>query len=291
MTTDRWSEWLLHRRFGGDAAAAEKGMRHLRDVRDAVLGAARIAPGETVLDAGCGDGLIAFGALERVGATGHVIFCDVSAPLLERAAATARELGVHERCAFVEARAESLAQIADASVDAVTTRSVLIYVADKLGALREFHRVLRPGGRLALWEPINRFDIIYRRQPYWGREIEEIADLTARIREFYERLQPPDSDPMLDFDERDLLGYAEDAGFRRVKMQLTVTVQPAEPRDFDLVLDIAGNPNIPTQREAMAQIFTAEEFQRFERHVRPLIEAGGQPARGAVCLLSAAKGA
>jgi ubiquinone/menaquinone biosynthesis C-methylase UbiE len=44
-----------------------------------------------------------------------------------------------------------------ASVDVVTTRSVLIYVKDRARAFAEFARVLRPGGRTSLYEPINRF--------------------------------------------------------------------------------------------------------------------------------------
>ena len=39
---------------------------------------ARLQPGETLLDVGAGDGLVAFGALERLGPAGHVIFADIS---------------------------------------------------------------------------------------------------------------------------------------------------------------------------------------------------------------------
>ncbi|WP_348240817.1 methyltransferase domain-containing protein, partial [Salmonella enterica] len=52
--------------------------------------------------------------------------------------------------------AETLEGIADSSVDVVTTRSVLIYVDDKAAAFAAFHRVLKPGGRVSLFEPINR---------------------------------------------------------------------------------------------------------------------------------------
>ena len=54
------------------------------------------------------------------------------------------------------AGAEDLTGIADASVDVLTTRSVLIYVAEKQHALAAFARVLRPHGRISLFEPINR---------------------------------------------------------------------------------------------------------------------------------------
>lgn len=61
------------------------------------------------------------------------------------------------RCRFVRAPADDLAALAPGSVDVVTTSSVLIYVQAKQQALHEFFRVLRPGGWLSLFEPINRF--------------------------------------------------------------------------------------------------------------------------------------
>jgi arsenite methyltransferase len=115
-----------------------------------------------VLDVGCGDGLIAFGALDR--GAGTVVFSDISSDLLDECRRLVAELGVAERCRFVEAPAEALTPIEDESVDVVTTRSVLIYVADKSSALREFRRVLRPGGRISLYEPINRFGAEERRR-------------------------------------------------------------------------------------------------------------------------------
>src|SRR5947207_8645204 len=124
-------------------------------VREKVLDRAGLAEGETLLDVGCGEGLIGFGALER--GAGHVVFSDISDDLLDFCRGTARELNVLDRCSFVKAAAEDLREIEDASVDVVTTRSVLIYIADKRAAFAEFGRVLRPGGRISLFEPINRF--------------------------------------------------------------------------------------------------------------------------------------
>ena len=58
-------------------------LRRLEAVRDLILDRAAIRPGETVLDAGTGQGLLGLEVLDRTGPTGHVIFSDVSAPALD----------------------------------------------------------------------------------------------------------------------------------------------------------------------------------------------------------------
>jgi arsenite methyltransferase len=80
---DRWAEWLLERRHGGDAALLEQQLPKLNEFRDRVLVNAAIREGDVVLDVGAGNGLIGFGALERVGRHGQVIFSDVSDDLLD----------------------------------------------------------------------------------------------------------------------------------------------------------------------------------------------------------------
>jgi arsenite methyltransferase len=76
--------------------------------------------------------------------------------LLERCRQRVASQGLLDRARFVTAQAETLAGVADGSVDVVTTRSVLIYVAEKAKAFASFARVLRPEGRISLFEPINR---------------------------------------------------------------------------------------------------------------------------------------
>ena len=257
-------------------------MEHLRGVRDRVLDDAGLVAGETLLDVGCGDGLIAFGALER--GAGMVIFSDISQHLLDESARLADELGASGRCLFVRAPADDLAAIGDASVDAVTTRSVLIYVARKREAFGEFHRVLRPAGRLSVFEPINRLNRFLR--AYDARDVQDLDD---RVKGVFEAMQPRQSDPMVDFDDRDLVELAEQAGFGRVQLTLEVTSEPPEPVPWDTFLDTAWNPNIPTMREVMEQQLTAGERGRYERVIRPLVEQGRGRRRMAVAYLRAVK--
>lgn len=268
---DRWAEWLAERRFGGDPEIRRLFLSSLGATRDKVLDRARLAPGETLLDVGCGEGLIAFGALERGAST--VTFSDISTDLLDFCREAANDLGVADRCVFVEASAEDLTPIADASVDLVTTRSVLIYVKNKAAALNEFARVLRPGGRISLYEPINRF-AQHEGNTWAGYDLSPVADIAAKLRAVYERIQPRDSDPMLDFDERDLVRLAEEAGFFPVSLMLDAVVEPTPHRAWDGFLDSSGNPNIPTVREALRQALTPSEREQLTVHLRPLVELG-----------------
>jgi arsenite methyltransferase len=289
---DRWHRWLTDVRFGGDPAQRERHLiEFLYPVRDAVLDNAQLAPGQTLLDVGAGDGLIGFGALDRVGPDGRVIFSDISRQLLDQCRAIAAAEGVLDRCGFVLASADRLDGIADASADVVTTRSVLIYVKDKLGALTEFRRVLRPGGRISLFEPINVLMSDPEPDLFSGYDVSPVRELAARVRAFYAAIQPPGADPMVDFDDRDLVRLASQAGFPEVRLELQVTVRGhQEPTPWDRFLRTSGNPLIPTFAEALDQALSPREAAALADHLRPLVEAGTGLQRTALAYLTAVNG-
>ena len=286
---DRWHRWLIDVRFGGDPAARERLLTEmLYPVRDTLLDKARLQPGDTVLDVGTGDGLIAFGAVERLGPSGHVVFSDISQDLLDHCRAAAAAEGLLDRCRFVVASADSLDGIADASVDVVTTRSVLIYVKDKAAALRAFYRVLRPGGRISVFEPVN----VLMRDPdrFMGDDMTPVKPLAARLEAFYESIQPPGADPMLDFDERDLVRHAERAGFADVSLELRVTVKNGKrPVPWDRALRMSGNPLVPPLGEVLDRVLSPREIAEFTAHVKPLVESGTGRERQALAYLAAAR--
>ena len=163
------------------------------------------------------------------------------------------------------------------SVDAVTLRSVLIYVPDKLSAHREFFRVLRPGGRLSYFEPINAITRDDRGDGFWGYDPGPVAHLADRVVAVFAARQPP-GDPMMDFKERDLAAFAEDAGFDPVRLDVDINyshVIPAEHRlTWEQWLKQSGNPKIPSIGEAIAEALTAEEQQEFASWMRPQVESG-----------------
>jgi arsenite methyltransferase len=271
VTEDHWAAWLRRRRSGGDEELEARTVRELTEVRERILDNADFAPGESLLDVGCGNGLVAFGALARDAS--RVVFADISRPLLEECRAIATDAGALERCEFVEAPADSLAPVADASVDVVTTRSVLIYEPDKERAFAEFFRVLRPGGRVSLFEPINTFGMQERRREFFGLDLPDLAEIGAKLEVGYSE-EPPESNPMLNFDERDLVALAEAAGFFPIHVDLRLDVEPQEPRSWEGFLNGAPNPNVPTFGEAMARALSPDEAERLVAYVRPRVEQG-----------------
>src|SRR5438093_5336521 len=176
---DIWAQWLAVHRYGGDPEVRARMLEETREFRKKVLERADLAEGETLLDVGCGEGLIGFGALER--GAGHVVFSDISDDLLDFCRGAAEAAGVADRCSFVQAGAEELEGVADESVDVVTTRSVLIYVRDKEGAFCEFARVLRSAGRVSLFEPINRFGMDERKEGFWGFPGNGVLELAHKV--------------------------------------------------------------------------------------------------------------
>jgi len=108
----------------------------------------RLAPGEHVVDVGCGAGIDSIIAAKMVGATGSVIGVDMTPAMLDKARKSAKEADL-QNIEFQQGLAESL-PVADNWADVVISNGVLNLFPDKLAGLREMARVLKPGGRLQI---------------------------------------------------------------------------------------------------------------------------------------------
>jgi SAM-dependent methyltransferase len=189
----------------------------------------------------------------------------------------------------VQASADDLSMFDNDSIEAVMTRSVLIYVSARERAFEEFYRVLKPGGRLSIFEPISSFTDPEPPDRFAGYDITPVIHLAQKIKDLYDRIQPPGIDPMGNFDERDLLRQAEQAGFREIHLELQANIRPAEVMDWQVILHTPWNPKIPSLAEAIEQVFTPEEADKFINHLRPLVESGKGVSRSAVAYLWAVK--
>jgi SAM-dependent methyltransferase len=137
--------------FDETTAHALEALYETRDVlrrRSLVHDALGAAAGERILDVGCGPGFYVAEILERVGDGGRVAGVDSSPAML---ALAARRVAAHENVELREGGATAL-PFPDASFDAALSVQVLEYVDDVSAAIAELHRVIRPGGRLVVWD-------------------------------------------------------------------------------------------------------------------------------------------
>ena len=141
-------------RYGWDKAAAfyeRSWQAQLEPAQSHLLDLAQIGSGSKVLDAACGTGLVTFRAAELTGSEGSVTGTDISEQMVMAAREHAIARGVRN-VDFERMDAEEL-EFAAGSFDCVVCALGLMYMPDPQKAIREFYRVLRPGGRAvaAVW--------------------------------------------------------------------------------------------------------------------------------------------
>ena len=108
-----------------------------------------IRPGQTALDLGCGPGTDLASLAQAVTATGPVIGVDHDQATVD----AARERTADRPTVTVRLGDIHELPLPDRTADRARTDRVLQHVADPARALRDIHRVLRPGGRLVMGEP------------------------------------------------------------------------------------------------------------------------------------------
>ena len=159
--------------------------------------------GHTVVDYGCGPGHLSVELARRVGPKGAVRALDINREFLERTRARAEREGLADRMSAKLVEKERL-PIPDRTVDRVVCKNVLEYVDDPGATIREFHRVLRPGG------------IAHVSDSDWGALVIEPLE-EERVSRIITAAGVAFRTPLIG---RRLYGLFREAGFRDVRVQV-----------------------------------------------------------------------
>jgi ubiquinone/menaquinone biosynthesis C-methylase UbiE len=115
------------------------------------LNALAMSGTESVLDLGCGTGVVARALAKRLGSRASVTAIDISANLIDVGRRLAREEGVEQCIDFLTGDAHKLG-LPSEGFDVVVMHTLMIHVVDPATVLAEARRLLRPGGRLVVFD-------------------------------------------------------------------------------------------------------------------------------------------
>ena len=186
--------------------------------RRRALKKAGLVPGMSVLDVACGTGAVTRAILEILNGSGKAIGVDPSAGMLS-------EAKNRHPAEFREGHAEAL-PVGRAEFDFVSMGYALRHVEDLVAAFKEFHRVLKPGGRLLILEisrPQTRLSMALARF-YFRDYVPALTRLATRSRDahqmmvyYWETIEacvPPD----------DILSAMKEAGFQDVNRRVELGI-------------------------------------------------------------------
>ena len=246
-----------------------------RHMTEAIVAEAQVAPGMRVLDVACGTGEPAISLAHLLNGTGLVLGVYISPEPLRVAAQRARERRL-ANASFQQADVHSL-PFADGNFDRVTSRLGVMFFADLPRALREMHRVLKPGGRITLlaWGPMQ--------QPYFESTIGTIL-----------RVVPGSSLPdsgrrMFRFGAAGELAAAlEESGFCGIEENFRVVPwswpgTPEEVWDYFQEVTVPFKPLIEAIPEKRRETVTAEVL----REIRRFYDGAQVNFTATICLTSA----
>jgi ubiquinone/menaquinone biosynthesis C-methylase UbiE len=263
-------------RYGWDLASTEYDPlweEQLAPARNEMLAFASLAAGEHVLDLACGTGLVTLNAARSVGPSGPVLGTDISGQMIE----IARQRALEQQLSNVDFQrmdAETL-DLPRATFDVVLCALGLMYVPDQQHALREWLRVLKPGGRVAIavwgkrvncgWSPV--FPIVD-------------AEVETEVCPLFFSLGEPDA----------LAQLCSDAGFESIEQRRIATVLSYVDADEACDAAFVGGPvalawsrfDAETRARARARYKHAiEPWRRSQSYRIPgefVIVAGRKPA-------------
>jgi len=216
-----------------------------------VVDAAGLSPGQHVLDVACGTGVVAREASSRVGPKGSVIGLDRNPGMLAVAAARS------QRIRWREGLAESLPFDAGA-FDAVLCQFGLMFFDDRITALKDMHRVARPGGRVvvAVWESLER-------SPGYAA----VTSLLRRL--FGDTVADAMRAPFVLGEPDDVLALFDEAGLKGARLETSVGQARFPSIDAWVHTDVKGWTLADMIDEAQYRRLLIEARKELARFARP----------------------
>jgi len=234
----------------------------LSQVRDKVLDRANLKANDVVIDIGTGNGLLAFGAYERLkemNGAGRVIASDAFRDCVEECLNFAKTCGLENKMDFIQTDASDT-KLPENSMDVVVLRSVLVHILDKSKTIKEFFRILKQGGRISIFEPV-----IRKNTKFYELMTPENYFNYQALKEAEDKMVSDETDPLMNFDQDSLKKDFEEAGFKNIDIDIVVqsSTYQVSKEMIEPWFNTPPSPGKPTVKEKYLQVFSEAEVNEF----------------------------
>lgn len=258
-----WTEWLKNSRFSYmTEEQKQQTLLWLSQVRDKVLDRANLKANDVVIDIGTGNGLLAFGAYERLkemNGTGRVIASDAFRDCVEECLNFAKTCGLENKMDFIQTDASDT-KLPENSMDVVVLRSVLVHILDKSKTIKEFFRILKQRGRISIFEPV-----IRKNTKFYELMTPENYSNYQALKEAEDKMVSDETDPLMNFDQDSLKKDFEEAGFKNIDIEIVVqsSTYQVSREMIEPWFNTPPSPGKPTVKEKYLQVFSEAEVNEF----------------------------
>ena len=197
---DHWAE------IEPERMARYEAMFQWREGNEVLIAPAEIGEGHFVADYGCGPGALSVELARRVGKSGKIFSLDINQDFLDRTEILAEREDLADRVDTLLMEDDTI-PLANGTVDRVICKNVLEYVPDPVITIREFHRLLKPGG------------IAHVSDSDWGAVVME--PLGERFTRIMSAAGIAFQTPLIG---RKLYGIFREAGFTDIRVQVLASV-------------------------------------------------------------------
>lgn len=281
-----WSKWLYETRFGYMTdKQREQTERWLSLVRNIVLQNANIQEDNVVIDIGTGTGLLGLGALHCISPEGKVIFSDKFQDCLDECKQFLSQFETDRKYEFLLSDCLDI-QLPDESVDRAMTRSVLVHIEDKISALKEIYRILKPGGIYSAFEPV-----IKSNTQYWELlNPKKITNFEA-FKQAEIACMSDENNPLTNFDEKTIAEYLDNIGFSNgiIDKQIAESKYVVSEGMIDNWWSLPPSPTAKPMKERFLEYFTKDEIDTYLQEMKACLKGKKIKTKSNVLFIKAIK--
>ncbi|CAH2403028.1 class I SAM-dependent methyltransferase [Mesorhizobium escarrei] len=285
---DEWSNWFQYSRFGR-TTDRDDALQIVFDVRDRLLAIAPLREIDSLLDFGCGDGLIGLQAALETPPHSRIYFADQSESALDLCRENARRMNIESRCRYLHTDCRDTYPFGNISVECILSRAAIMYVEDKSRLLASFYYILKNGGHLCFCEPINKFRMSPSTSilsdyelPRWQSEIKRIYEILCSS-------QRKSANLMCEIAPEDIVQWLEDAGFQDIVCFAEYRSLVGRP-GWNELLYVRANPFTPSLFEAAQDVMDLNAWKMFEAELHAEWNRRNVRRRAALLFCKARKG-